>query len=184
MQGTCLKTEWWMWNYIFMLTLFTFDPGEVAWISFGPKNAACSQNSFDSGRLLHPCSVVSMPCALDQAIVVQCPLHRRVSCFIVQELCESRGGCPGLSDLTSLLVSVDVKNYWTVLRHWSQLVPNMSMTSEDIKQHFTPHTLASPLLSNVYLGFWECFIGYAVQEVDRYGGRLGIMWVSIYPPQW
>ena len=45
---------------------------------------------------------------------------------IVQELCESRGGRPGLSVLTSLLVSVDVKNYWTVLRHWSQLVPNMS----------------------------------------------------------
>ena len=31
--------------------------------------------------------------------------------FIVQELCESRGGCPGLSVLTSLLVSMDVKNY-------------------------------------------------------------------------
>ena len=46
--------------------------------------------------------------------------------YIVQELCESRGGRPGLSVLTSLLVSVDVKNYSTVLRHWSQLVPNMS----------------------------------------------------------
>ena len=31
--------------------------------------------------------------------------------FIVQALCESRGGCPGLSVLTSLLVSVDVKIY-------------------------------------------------------------------------
>ena len=30
---------------------------------------------------------------------------------IIQELCESRGGRPGLSVLTSLLVSVDVKNY-------------------------------------------------------------------------
>ena len=30
---------------------------------------------------------------------------------IVQELCESRGGRPRLSVLTSLLVSVDVKNY-------------------------------------------------------------------------
>ena len=48
------------------------------------------------------------------------------SWVIVQELCESRGGRPGLSVLTSLLVSVDVKNYRTVLRHWSQLVPNMS----------------------------------------------------------
>ena len=31
--------------------------------------------------------------------------------FIVQELWESRGGRPGLSVLTSLLVSVDVKIY-------------------------------------------------------------------------
>ena len=44
---------------------------------------------------------------------------------IVQELCESRDRHPGLSVLTSLLVSVDVKIYWTMLRHWS-LVPNMS----------------------------------------------------------
>ena len=31
--------------------------------------------------------------------------------LIVQELCESRGGRPEPSFLTSLLVSVDVKNY-------------------------------------------------------------------------
>ena len=30
---------------------------------------------------------------------------------VVQELCESRGGRPGLSVLTSLLASVDVKIY-------------------------------------------------------------------------
>ena len=30
---------------------------------------------------------------------------------IVEELCESRGGRPGLSVLTGLLVSVDVKQY-------------------------------------------------------------------------
>ena len=30
---------------------------------------------------------------------------------IVQELCESRGGRPGLSVLTNLLVSVDLKKY-------------------------------------------------------------------------
>ena len=40
---------------------------------FGPKNAACNQNSLDSSRLLHLCSVVSMPCALDQAVVVHDP---------------------------------------------------------------------------------------------------------------
>ena len=44
-------------------------------------------------------------------------VHEYLSCFcccsnlIVQELCESRGGHPGLSVLTSLLVSMDVKLY-------------------------------------------------------------------------
>ena len=53
-------------------------------------------------------------------------VNRQAQHHIVQELCESRGGRPGLSVLTSLLVSVDVKIYCTVLRHWSQLVPNIS----------------------------------------------------------
>jgi len=38
-------------------------------------------------------------------------LVRWAGSVIVQELCESRGGRPGLSVLTSLLVSVDVKLY-------------------------------------------------------------------------
>ena len=50
----------------------------------------------------------------------------------VQELCESRGGRPGLSVLMSLTVSVDVKRHWTMLRHWSQFVLNMST---DIRGH-------------------------------------------------
>ena len=33
------------------------------------------------------------------------------SCIRVQDLCESRGGRPGISVLTSLTVSVDVKQY-------------------------------------------------------------------------
>ena len=44
----------------------------------------------------------------------------------VQELCQSRDGRPGLSVLMSLTVSVDVKQHRTMLRHWSQFVPNMS----------------------------------------------------------
>ena len=44
----------------------------------------------------------------------------------IQELCESWGGRPGLSVLMSLTVSVDVKQHWTMLTHWSQFVPNMS----------------------------------------------------------
>ena len=51
---------------------------------------------------------------------------------LVQELCESRGGRPGISVLTSLMVSEDVKQYWTMLTHWFQLVPNMST---DIRGH-------------------------------------------------
>ena len=38
-------------------------------------------------------------------------LNIEAGSVIVQELCESRGGRPGLSVLTSLLVSVDVKIY-------------------------------------------------------------------------
>ena len=38
-------------------------------------------------------------------------IHAIYRDIIVQELCESRGGRPELPILTSLLVSVDVKNY-------------------------------------------------------------------------
>ena len=54
----------------------------------------------------------------------------------VQELCASWGGRPGLPILMRLMVSVDVKQHWTMLTHWSQFVPNMStwqVTSKDIK---------------------------------------------------
>ena len=55
----------------------------------------------------------------------------------VQELCESRGGRPGLPVLMSLTVSVDVKQQWTMHTHWSQFVPNnyANPISEDIKLH-------------------------------------------------
>ena len=59
----------------------------------------------------------------------QRPLSSKVvvcghSLFRVQELCESRGGRPGLSVPMSLPVSVDVKQHWTMLTDWSQFVPN------------------------------------------------------------
>ena len=62
--------------------------------------------------------------------------RHRQAVVTVQELCKSRGGRPGLSVLTSLMVSVDVKQYWTTLTHWSQFVPNMS---SDIRGHETLH---------------------------------------------
>ena len=48
----------------------------------------------------------SSSCAVDGNIKPEILLAVRV-----QELCESRGGRPGLSVLTSLMVSVDVKQY-------------------------------------------------------------------------
>ena len=43
----------------------------------------------------------------DRYLVCRAVAHR----IRVQELCESRGGRPGLSVLTSLMVSVNVKQY-------------------------------------------------------------------------
>ena len=54
--------------------------------------------------------VASVVCAAAEALVFEAVVA--ASCtHIVQELCESRGGRPGLSVLMSLLVSVDVKLY-------------------------------------------------------------------------
>ena len=44
-----------------------------------------------------------------ETVIIYLRLHRQN--VIVQELCKSRGGRPGLSVLTSLLVSVDVRLY-------------------------------------------------------------------------
>ena len=52
--------------------------------------------------------------------------------LIVQELCENRGGRPGLAVLTSLLVSVDVGIGLSL-----SLICHL-MASEDIKQHYLP----------------------------------------------
>ena len=56
--------------------------------------------------------------------------ERTMGRLIVQELCESRGGRPGLSVLMSLLVSVDVK-LCVGTGHSLSLI--CLMTSEDIK---------------------------------------------------
>ena len=54
--------------------------------------------------------------------------------------------------LTSLLVFVDVKNYWTVLRHWSQLVPNMSTDIVPLNMVFMTITSLPPSSS-----LWKWF---------------------------
>ena len=52
------------------------------------------------------------PSLISRTVSVDVKHHVHLHCLvIVQELCESRGGRPGLSVLTSLLVSVDVKQY-------------------------------------------------------------------------
>ena len=56
------------------------------------------------GMSQHYCSIPHRTTAYNRG-------RKRREKVIVQELCESRGGRPELSVLTSLLVSVDVKNY-------------------------------------------------------------------------
>jgi len=57
--------------------------------------------------------------------------------FIVQELCENRGGHPGLSNLTSLKISVDVKKSY--IEPCSYIGLSLSLicqpTSKDTKHH-------------------------------------------------
>ena len=50
--------------------------------------------------------------------------------IIVQELCESRGGRPGLSVLTSLLVSVDVNTPSIAFRHPPPISARISYATE------------------------------------------------------
>ena len=56
--------------------------------------------------------------------------------IIVQELCDSRGGRPGLSVLTNLLVSVDVKHVEPCFGIDLSLSLICQPTSEDIKHRF------------------------------------------------
>ena len=74
----------------------------------------------------------------------------------VQELCESRGGRPGLPVLMNLMVSVDVKEHWTMHTHWSQFVPNtcVNPTSEDIKLHVIVIVVSRELMFFVFVCFF------------------------------
>ena len=94
----------------------------------------------------------------------------RTACIfliLVQELCESRGGRPGLAVLTSLMVSVDVKHYWTMLTHGSQLVPNMS---NDIRGHEAllpqSHSVSLDSASSMCWSDTESRFGPAVRPVS------------------
>ena len=80
----------------------------------GKKRAALCVRGEASGTSSGTVTVIGRELPTHQN--VPCPASiKRVSsrkrALIVQELCESRGGRPGLSVLTSLLISVDVKNY-------------------------------------------------------------------------
>ena len=83
--------------------------------------------------------------------IKQCYGH---GAFRVQGVCESRGGRPGLSVLMSLTVSVDVKQHWTILRHWWQFVPNLST---DIRGHEALH----------HLHYGACECSWSVPAVHR-----------------
>ena len=118
-------TVWVLWVCIY--TMFGYCVGSVCrYIYVRVRCGCCSCILVHAGTV---CILIS-----PRVLCSETARERRIALYksdyhhhlIVQELCESRGGRPGLSGLTSLLVSVDVKIYWTVLRHWSQLVPNIS----------------------------------------------------------
>ena len=92
----------------------------------------------------------------------------------------SRGCRPGLSVLTSLMVSVDVKQYWTVLWHWSQFVRNMST---DIRGHEA--LLHQRQSDQIYYSSvselaqqWNCFQGNVGETFERRLERI-ILWASL-----
>ena len=68
----------------------------------------CLTFFFFLSRLSELCQTVASPAAM---CIVEKVVNGQCLGVIVQELCESRGGRPGLSVLTSLLASVDVKLY-------------------------------------------------------------------------
>ncbi len=140
---------WWHWLSVRPGPLWTscravlpvpdLQQGPIEW----PADYVGNAHLVQTPNLMWPFRRSRVRCSISKPITELSPLkgtptpkiiNTRVSLptHIVQELCESRGGRPGLSVLTSILVSVDVKIYRTVLRHWSQLVPNMST---DIRGH-------------------------------------------------
>ena len=115
----CLK------NYSFE-SLFLVPPPS-------PPLSIHSYASFHAQRPIHRhrLAIISKSSLLDscnnQYIYVSWKLDGQSS-----EASEIWGGCPGLPVLMSLVVSVDVKQHWTMLRHWSYFVP---VTSADIRGH-------------------------------------------------
>ena len=86
--------------------------------------------------------------------LVECHAYSRV-----QELCESRGGRPGLLVLMSFMVPVDVKQHWTINTHWSQFVPNMSdrhlrTLSSTTSSSVVHRSLIATLKGRVIGGVW------------------------------
>ena len=75
----------------------------------GVRGVSCSSGS--ACMRLCPDSFSLTPGLYEPQYVWIQPSVKPLANHVVQELCESRGGRPGPSVLTSLLVSVDVKEY-------------------------------------------------------------------------
>ena len=140
----------WCWCALLILYLQLYQLSLRAWFSFFFFNNNKNQHKTDHispvfhslhwlpilqriqykiNILCHNCITCTASSYLCHRLQLYTPAHTLLSfwyqTFIVQELCESRGGRPGLSVLTSLMISVDVKQCWTMFMHWSQFVPDM-----------------------------------------------------------
>ena len=84
---------------------------------------------------------------------------------IVQELCESRGGRPGLSVLTSLLVSVErITEPCFGTGHNLSLI--CQLTSEDTKQHFIIIKLKNNNNNKLQITWYTCFISHLLRPLQ------------------
>ena len=113
---------------------------------------------FEGARYWLGCSRSTLPCHLSERLHSrgwQTPgNHQRLKknfeeqasnkTRVHQELCKSRGGRPGLPVLISPMVSLDIKQHWTMLRHWSQFFPSVST---DIWGHEALHHHQDPIFS-------------------------------------
>ena len=118
-------------------------------------NLGLSLRRSDRVISLSPCFGYRLPGVLLLHFQTHKRFKRTLFMLIVQELCESRGGRPGLSVLTSLLVSVDVKLVGIGL---SRLSLTCQPTSEDIEQHYLPtYLFMRPVLINsILLNLFVC----------------------------
>ena len=106
-QSSILGWQWLYTNNPFRLVMTMHNPPFQAGNGYRENPPFQAGNGYTKSTILGQSTTSSLALPADIKGISLWLSHP----LIVQELCESRGGRPGLSVLTSLLVSVDVKLY-------------------------------------------------------------------------